>query len=80
MSEFRFQLLGPVQAWRDGEAVEAGSPRQAVPAMLLPAWGDHQTGSEHQVHEAWLSGGSGTAPARQTRPRFPSADDLCPLG
>jgi len=35
-TDLRFALLGPVRAWRDGEAIELGSPQQrAVLATLL---------------------------------------------
>ena len=42
MAEFRFQLLGPVRAWRDGVEVAVGPPQQqAVLAVLLLARGAH---------------------------------------
>jgi DNA-binding SARP family transcriptional activator len=41
-TEFRFQLLGPVRAWRDGIGLRVGSPQQqAVLAMLLLSRGGH---------------------------------------
>jgi DNA-binding SARP family transcriptional activator len=41
VTEFRIQLLGPVRAWRDGAAIDVGSPQQqAVLAMLLLARGE----------------------------------------
>ena len=42
MSEFRFQLLGPVRAWRDETELEVGPPQQqAVLAVLLLSRGGH---------------------------------------
>jgi len=42
MSEFRFQLLGPVRAWRDETELEIGPPQQqAVLAVLLLSRGGH---------------------------------------
>jgi DNA-binding SARP family transcriptional activator len=41
VTEFRFQLLGPVRAWRDGAAIDVGSPQQqAVLVSLLLARGE----------------------------------------
>jgi DNA-binding SARP family transcriptional activator len=42
MTEFRFQLLGPVRAWRDETELEVGPPQQqAVLAVLLLSRGGH---------------------------------------
>ena len=42
MTEFRFQLLGPLRAWRDETELEVGPPQQqAVLAVLLLSRGGH---------------------------------------
>jgi DNA-binding SARP family transcriptional activator len=42
VTEFRFQLLGPVRAWRDETRLDVGSPQQqAVLAVLLLSRGGH---------------------------------------
>ena len=53
MTEFRFQLLGPVRAWRDGTEVSVGSPQQqAVLAVLLLSHGGHVS-LETMIEALW---------------------------
>ncbi|MFI1735631.1 BTAD domain-containing putative transcriptional regulator [Streptomyces acidicola] len=62
----RFSLLGPLRAWRGGEAVPLGSPQQqAVLAALLLRWSRPAT-AEELIRAVWACPPGGAASVLRT--------------